>query len=191
MNYLAHIYLSGADELLTIGNFIADGIKGKQYQTYPPDIQKGILLHRAIDTYTDAHPIVRQSTKKLHAVHGHYSGVIVDMLYDHFLAKHWEQFHPTPLDVYAADFYKSLQEHEALLPPRILRLMPPMLQYNWLVMYASIEGIDTILKQMHHKTKFRGALDIAGDSLLAHYDAFETEFFAFFTELQAFVADML
>lgn len=191
MNYLAHIYLSGSDELLTIGNFIADSIKGKQYQDYQPKVQQGILLHRAIDTYTDAHPIVRQSTKKLHAVHGHYSGVIVDMLYDHFLAKHWQKFHPTPLPEYAADFYASLQKHEAILPPRILNLMRPMLQHNWLVMYASIEGIDTILKQMHHRTKFRGALDVAGDSLLAHYDTFEAEFFAFFKELEAFVGDQL
>lgn len=187
MNYLAHIYLSGDNDLLKIGNFIADGIKGKQYVNYPDEIQKGILLHRAIDSYTDAHPIVKQSTKKLHATHGHYSGVIVDMYYDHFLAKNWSKFDSTPLPEYATVFYKLLQEHTAMLPERILKLMKPMITYNWLVMYESLDGIDTILKQMAHRTKFRGNLDIAIESLEAHYEALEQEFFQFFEELQEFV----
>ena len=87
MNYLAHIHLSGDDELVTIGNFIADGIKGKNYKKFPKAIQTGILLHRKIDSFTDTHPIVRTSTSRLHENYGHYSGVIVDILYDHFLAK--------------------------------------------------------------------------------------------------------
>lgn len=87
MNFLAHIYLSGDNEMVTIGNFIADGVRGKQYKKFPKDIQIGILLHRQIDTFTDAHPIVRQSTKRLHKNYSHYSGVIVDILYDHFWLK--------------------------------------------------------------------------------------------------------
>ena len=86
MNFLAHIYLSGNNKEITIGNFIADGIRGKDYKKYPEAIQTGILLHRQIDTFTDAHKTVRQSTKRLHENYGHYSGVIVDILYDHFLA---------------------------------------------------------------------------------------------------------
>ncbi|GLB51806.1 ACP phosphodiesterase [Neptunitalea chrysea] len=191
MNYLAHIYLSGEDDLLKIGNFIADGIKGKKYLEYPETIQKGVLLHRSIDTYTDAHVVVKQSTKKLHATHGHYSGVIVDMYYDHFLAKNWKQFHTTPLPDYADDFYKTLTEQKAILPERILKLMKPMITYNWLLMYESLEGIDTILKQMHHRTKFRGSLDIAGESLQQHYNAFEEEFFLFFKDLENHVQETL
>ena len=90
MNYLAHIYLSNEEEEITLGNFIADGVKGKKYVQFPLGIQQGILLHRAIDSFTDAHPIVRKSTKRLHKKYGHYSGVIVDILYDHFLAKNLE-----------------------------------------------------------------------------------------------------
>ena len=97
MNFLAHIYLSGEDEGITIGNFIADGIKGKKYLSYPASIQKGILLHRGIDSFTDSHPTVRQSTARLHENYGHYSGVIVDILYDHFLAKNWEEYHEQDL----------------------------------------------------------------------------------------------
>ena len=79
MNFLAHIYLSGDNDLIKIGNFMADGIRGKHFESYPLEIQKGIILHRSIDTFTDAHPIFRQSTKKLHEKYHHYAGVIVDV----------------------------------------------------------------------------------------------------------------
>ena len=88
MNYLAHIYLSGDDDpLLKIGNFIADSVKGKAFKKYPQAIQNGIKLHREIDTFTDSHPIVFESKHRLFKKSRHYSSVIVDVLYDHFLAK--------------------------------------------------------------------------------------------------------
>ena len=90
MNFLAHIYLSGDDPELKIGNFIADAVKGKKYTTYPQKIQEGIILHRKIDSFTDAHPIVKKSASRLFSKYGHYNSVIVDILYDHFLAKNWK-----------------------------------------------------------------------------------------------------
>jgi len=89
MNFLAHIYLSFDDDEITIGNFIADSIRGNKYKHLPERVQKGIFLHREIDTYTDAHSIVRKSTKRLHKNYSHYSGIIVDIFYDHYLAKNW------------------------------------------------------------------------------------------------------
>ena len=118
MNFLAHIYLSGDDDMITIGNFMADGIKGKKYLKYPEGIQKGILIHRWIDSYTDSHTITKQSTKRLHAKYGHYSGVIVDILYDHFLAKNWHQYHEQSLETYVDDFYELLKTHHHLLTSR-------------------------------------------------------------------------
>ena len=151
MNYLAHIYLSGNNELITIGNFMADGIKGKAYKSYSSEIQKGILLHREIDTFTDANTIVRKSTKRLHRRYGHYSGVIVDILYDHFLAKNWEQYSDTPLDEYIDTFYQSLDKYMDILPPRILKMMPYMVTDNWLLSYASITGIQRVLNGMNRR----------------------------------------
>lgn len=87
MNFLAHIYLSGNNDLIKIGNFMADGIRGNDYNQFPNEIKKGILLHRQIDTFTDSHAIYRKSKHRLHEKYGHYSGVIMDILYDHFLAK--------------------------------------------------------------------------------------------------------
>ena len=186
MNFLAHIYLSGDNELVTIGNFIADGIRGKKYLEFPNDIQTGILLHRQIDTFTDAHKTVRESTKRLHKNYSHYSGVIVDILYDHFLAKNWNKYSDTPLDIYVDDFYDSLQDHFELLPPRIQKMMPYMIADNWLLSYASIEGISKVLEGMNRRTKNRSQMNLAVNELQEFYDEFEDEFTRFFDELIAF-----
>ena len=186
MNFLAHIYLSGNDTLLKLGNFMADGIKGKQYQTYRPQLQKGILLHRSIDSFTDSHPIVKQSTKRLHPKYSHYSGVIVDILYDHFLAKNWKKYHRKPLAPYVEDFYDLLDEHFELLTPSIQRMVPHMIADNWLLSYAEISGIATVLYNMNRRTKNISGMDRAVEDLELHYHDFENEFTLFFDELRAF-----
>ncbi|MBD0832797.1 acyl carrier protein phosphodiesterase [Aestuariibaculum sediminum] len=191
MNYLAHIYLSGENELVTIGNFIADGIKGKSYKTYDKEIQTGILLHRQIDTFTDAHPVVRQSTKRLHEKYGHYSGIIVDILYDHFLAKNWNQYHKKPLKQYTDAFYDSLETHYDILPLRIQKMMPYMLTDNWLLSYASIDGIARVLDGMNRRTQQKSGMNEAVIELEAFYDEFESEFSIFFDELIAFSKEKL
>lgn len=183
MNFLAHIYLSGDNTLVTIGNFIADGIKGKDYKEYPKEIQIGILLHRAIDTYTDAHPTVRKSTKRLHKKYRHYSGVIVDILYDHFLAKNWEKYCDIPLAEYVDGFYDSLEDNYTILPHRIKHLMPYMIADNWLVSYASIEGITKVLEGMNRRTKNVSGMNKAVAELQEFYTEFEVEFTTFFDEL--------
>jgi acyl carrier protein phosphodiesterase len=183
MNFLAHIYLSGDDDGITIGNFIADGIKGKRYQKYPKQIQKGILLHRAIDSYTDSHLIVKQSTKRLHENYSHYSGVIVDILYDHFLAKNWKDYHDMPLDEYVDEFYEILRNNFGVLPTRIQRMMPYMIGDNWLLNYATIAGISKILNQMNIRTKGISKMNFAVLELEEFYTEFEEEFTSFFAEL--------
>ena len=188
MNFLAHIYLSGNDDLVTIGNFMADGIKGKKYLKYSEGIQKGILIHRWIDSYTDSHPITKQSTKRLHQKYGHYSGVIVDILYDHFLAKNWKNYHDQPLDQYVNDFYTLLKNNHELLTSRIQKMMIPMMKQNWLLSYATLEGIGTVLYNMNIRIKNRVPMDEAIEDLKEHYDAFEEEFTAFFEELREFIS---
>ncbi|RAJ11848.1 acyl carrier protein phosphodiesterase [Olleya aquimaris] len=172
--------------MVTIGNFIADGIRGKKYKEYPKDIQTGILLHRQIDTFTDAHPTVRKSTKRLHKNYGHYAGVIVDILYDHFLAKNWEQYSNIPFAEYIDDFYDTLEKHFEILPPRIQKMLPHMLADNWLLSYASIEGITKVLEGMNRRTKNRSQMNLAVNELEAFYKEFEAEFTSFFDELITF-----
>ncbi len=186
MNYLAHIYLSGDNDLVTIGNFIADGIKGSSYKNYPKDIQTGVLLHRNIDTFTDAHAVFRQSTKRLHEKYGHYSGIIVDILYDHFLAKNWSVYSDMALAIYVDKFYNSLEQHYEILPMRIQKLMPYMLTDNWLLNYESIEGISRVLSGMNRRTNNRSKMDKAVEDLELFYSEFEAEFTIFFDELIIF-----
>lgn len=186
MNFLAHIYLSGNNDLITIGNFIADSIKGKQYKDYPDGIKIGILLHREIDTFTDAHQTVRLSTKRLHKRYSHYSGVIVDILYDHFLAKNWSHYSSTPLELYVNHFYELLETNFDILPRQIQTMMPYMLSENWLLNYAKINGIQNVLNGMNRRTKNRAGMNRATEELLEFYSEFEDEFTSFFEELRSF-----
>lgn len=183
MNFLAHIYLSGDDTKIKIGNFIADGIRGKDYENYETDIKTGILLHRQIDSYADAHPTFRLSTKRLHKNYGHYAGVIVDILYDHFLAKNWDSYSDIPLDEYVEDFYQALENHFDILPNRIKHLMPYMIADNWLYNYQSIEGISRVLDGMNRRTKNRSKMNKAINELQEFYTEFEAEFTSFFKEM--------
>lgn len=184
MNFLAHIYLSGNNENIMLGNFFADSIHGSKYLDYPPEIQKGILLHRFIDSFTDSHPIYRQSKHRLHENYGHYSGVIMDIVYDHFLAKNWPRYSTISLENYADDFYKLLEKNFANLPERTQNMMPYMIKQNWLVTYKTIAGIEKILFQMDYRTKHRANMPQAVNELKQFYTEFESEFTAFFKELE-------
>ena len=183
MNFLAHIYLSGDNDQIKIGNFIADGIRGKKYLEYPDQIQKGIILHRAIDTFTDSHKTVRKSTKRLHEKYSHYSGIIVDIFYDHYLAKNWENYSETSLDIYTDHFYKLTEQYYNWLPERYKNMMPHMVRENWLYNYANIEGISNVLNGMNRRTKNKSRMNLAVQELNEYYDIFEEEFTSFFDEL--------
>ncbi len=184
MNFLAHIYLSGTNDFIKIGNFMADSIHGKRYLEYSGDLQKGILLHRYIDTFTDAHPIYRKSKHRLHEKYGHYAGVIMDIVYDHFLAKNWSSYFNENLEVYCNKFYSLMQKNYDILTPKTQNLLPYMIDQNWLVKYASLEGLEIILFQMDYRTKHRVNMQEAIVEVKIFYTELETEFTLFFQELQ-------
>mgnify|MGYP003771172653 FL=1 len=165
---------------------MADGLKRQALEHFPIDFQKGVLLHRAIDEFTDQHPIFKKSCKRIFKVHGHYSRVIVDIFYDHFLAVKWANYHCVPLVVFAQDFYTLLDNHFEELPLKTQHLFPYMKKQNWLVAYKSIEGIDQILKGMQRRTKFSAKLDEASKDLITHYTDLENDFDSFFKELIIF-----
>lgn len=183
MNFLAHIYLSGGNDLMKIGNFMADGIHGKNFDTFPIEIQKGIVLHRFIDTFTDAHPIFRKSTKRLHANYHHYSGIIVDIFYDHFLAKNWSHYSDEKLEDYSERFYQSLRDNYDDLTPKTQIMMPYLIEYNWLLSYQTIEGIESVLSKMDTRMKSDSNMRFSVTELRLFYSEFESEFSTFFEEL--------
>ncbi|HEY9169358.1 MAG TPA: ACP phosphodiesterase [Lutibacter sp.] len=186
MNFLAHLYLSKNNKNILIGNFIADAVKGKKYENYPKEIKAGILLHRGIDNFTDTHLIVRQSKRRLNLQYNHYKGVIIDIFYDHFLAKNWEKYSDIPLEIYAENVYAFLLENIEIFPEKIQKLLPYMIEYNWLVSNASIEGIEKILAGMNRRSKGISKMDLAIKDLVEHYEELETDFTVFFKELIEF-----
>lgn len=186
MNFLAHIYLSFDDPQITLGNFFADHIRANKYKHLPLKVQNGILLHREIDTFTDSHPIPRQSSKRLHNNYSHYSRVIVDIFYDHFLAKNWANYSKIPLDVYVDSFYNLLEDNYEILPLGTQRMMPYMVADNWLYNYSNLTGISRVLDGMNRRTKNKSKMNFAILDLEEHYTDFEKEFTAFFEELITF-----
>lgn len=184
MNFLAHLYLSSPHEPLMVGNFIADGIKGNKWNLFPESIAKGILMHRHIDSFTDTHAITAQSKKMLYPQFGKWSGVIVDVFYDHFLAKHWFLFHHQPLKIFTEETYKILFKNWDILPERNQKLLEYMSHDNWLLHYATIEGIEFALTGMSQRRALGSGIEKAPAFLLQHYAAFEKHFLLFMPEIK-------
>jgi acyl carrier protein phosphodiesterase len=165
---------------------MADSIRGNKFKHLPERVQKGIVLHREIDTFTDTHPIPKKSSKKLHKNYSHYSRVIVDIFYDHFLAKNWKAYSDEPLGIFVEGFYNLLEDNYSILPDGVKHMMPYMIADNWLLNYAKMDGIAKVLNGMNRRTKNRSKMNFAIVDLEEHYDTFEAEFTAFFEELMVF-----
>ncbi len=169
-----------------IGNFIADSIRGNHFTHYSKDIQKGIRLHREIDTFTDAHDIVRRSKRRLDKRYGLYAGIIIDIFYDHYLAKNWDDYSAIPLEVYVDSVYHLLNSQLESLPEKTQDMLPFMIEYNWLYNYQYLEGMQRVLNGMNRRTKNKSQMHLATQDLQEHYLEFESDFTAFFEELIAF-----
>lgn len=188
MNFLAHIYLSGSNDELMIGNFIADFVKGSKKNNYPPVICHGIELHRMIDHFTDHHPITSLSKRRLYPNHHKYSGVVVDLYYDHFLAKNFQLYSETSLVNFADATYRTIMNFREILPFEVQGFLPYMIERNWLVNYATVQGIAQTLTGLGKRVSFKNQMHEAVVDLERDYDLFENEFSRFFPELITFAA---
>ncbi|WP_426059282.1 ACP phosphodiesterase [Hymenobacter sp. B1770] len=197
MNFLAHLFLSGppnspAYAEVLLGNFIADSVPGKQLENYPLAVQTGIRLHRAIDTFTDQHPVVRRATQRLRAAgYGKYAGVISDMFLDHFLARHFPEFTSERLADFAQRIYALLNARHVDMPPRVQHFLPHMAQHNWLLSYADLESITRALNGLSRRASPGSGMETAVAELRLNYAAYEADFREFFPQLQAHVAGLL
>lgn len=192
MNFLAHISLSGDNPKIMVGNFIGDFVKGRNLlEQFEPEIARGIALHRAIDEFTDSHPIVTISKNRLRPTYRHYSAVIVDMFYDHLLAKNWEQYYKEFLPDFAERSYRILEDFHPILPEGVKYMLPYMTKGNWLVNYARLEGIERALSGMARRSKYESKMELAVDDLKKNYDDFTQEFSIFYPQLQAFSKNWL
>lgn len=192
MNFLAHLFLAGpppaagyADRLL--GQFVADAVPGRRLDAYAPGVQAGIRQHRAIDAFTDQHPVVRRATARLRlAGHGKYAGVVSDVFFDHFLARNFEQFSAENLPDFTHRVYAQLGARQAEFPARVQQFFPYLVQQNWLLHYAEIDGVARTLAGLSRRAAPGSGMAAGPVELLANYAAYEADFQAFFPELQAF-----
>ncbi len=183
MNFLAHFYLSGTDTGLLQGNFLADAVKGKKYLDYSPAIQKGILMHRFIDHFTDTHAVTERTKVRLRPEFHHYAPVIVDVFYDHFLAVNWKQFSDVPLKDYAQQVYRTLEENSEVFPEKSTYILKYMKTHDWLNAYATIEGIGVVLTGMSRRTPYVSGMENGAEALRKDYDMCRKDFEEFFPEL--------
>jgi acyl carrier protein phosphodiesterase len=183
MNFLAHLYLSQNNTNIMIGNFIADHIKGNNYNSFSKEIQQGIFLHREIDTFTDAHPTVRKSKRRLHERYNHYDGVIIDIFYDFFLAKNWLNYSAIPLDIYTQSVYILLEDISSQLPIKSQQFIKYMIEYNILFNYQFEEGIAKVLNGMNKRTKGKSKMNLAIEDLKNLELDLESDFIIFFKDL--------
>ncbi|SMO59442.1 Acyl carrier protein phosphodiesterase [Saccharicrinis carchari] len=187
MNFLAHIYLSGNPGPLMIGNFIADFVKGKQVERFAPEIQDGIRLHRKIDAFTDSHPVVKQSSVRFKPCYQRYSSVVVDVIYDHFLAKNWQQYSPVPLHTYVSQVHTYLLKNYFVLPNRVKGFLPFLIKSRRLENYQHMWGIQKSLSLMANHSSLPAESECGMKIMSEQYAALEKEFKFFFTELRQMV----
>ncbi len=190
MNFLAHMFLAGDDEPLILGNMIADFIRHGEGANYPLDIQRGIWLHRRIDAFTDPHPVVLKSIGRIDSRFHLLKGVMVDLFYDHFLARLWDDYAPEKLEAFTTRIYAILHANEEELPPRLRRILPYMSEQNWLVNYRDLEGIDRALGGISRRISRPNRLAEGGEALRNHYAELETDFREFFPLLQDYVKNI-
>ena len=183
MNFLAHLYLSGKEEDVIVGNFVADAVKGNSLERFPEGMERGIRLHREIDHYTDNHPVFRESKNRLAPKYRMYSGVIVDLYYDHFLARYWDEYSEEDLKRFVASTYFLLFRRFHLLPPRSRRILPFMVTQNWLVGYRDLNMLQRVFNGMSRRTSHPSGMENAIRDLQADYQLYENEFRKFFPEI--------
>jgi acyl carrier protein phosphodiesterase len=193
VNYLAHALLAGPDEEHRLGGLLGDFVKGP-LSSVPPQfsdaVVDGLVLHRRIDSFADAHPAFARSRRRISNERRRYSGIIIDMFYDHFLALHWARYSAQPLESFTAAVYALLARRP--LPARLAEILPTMCQEDWLAGYrdplAVIRALDQIAAR---RLKRNNNLAGAGGELAASYRAFEDDFLDFFPAAMAFAGRFL
>lgn len=187
MNYLAHLFLAKDTPESLIGNLLGDFAKGSVKSLYTEEIRKGIELHRSVDTYTDSHHIFRSSKRLIAQPRRKFSGILVDVFYDHFLARHWSEYSDVALDAFSSRVYAILADNQAILPQSLLQIIPMMKAYDLLASYQEIGGIDRALSRIATRIRWQNNLADGTEDLIANYQQLEADFCAFFPELIHYV----
>lgn len=192
MNYLAHAYLSFHDPATTVGQMIADFVKGKQVLTFPADIQNGIRAHRELDEFTDKHEATRRAKDIFKPTCGPYGAVFMDVVYDHYLANDPQHFNLLTLGAFAESTYQILQAHHYLLPPFFQQVFTHMRQHNWLYQYHLKDGIYQSFSGIVRRAKyFDQPVNVPFGVFEDNYNILAECYQAFFPDALAFMKEKL
>jgi acyl carrier protein phosphodiesterase len=186
MNYLAHLCLAPPGDDALLGSLMGDFVKGPLPGGYPPGIAHAMVLHRRIDAFTDAHPRVRLSRERVSGPRRRFAGIMVDLFYDHFLARHWHRYSHEQLDAFTHRVYALLARRERSLPPRLREVAARMRETDWLGAYREIGNIHIALDRMSLRLRRENRLRGSAEELEARYDEFDADFRAFFPDLADF-----
>lgn len=182
MNWLAHLYLTPPTTEGFLGALLGDVVRGPIPSELDPRVRAAIALHRRIDVLTTAHPAIRRSRARIGAVHGHYRSVLVDVFYDHVLARTWSEWSPQPLAAFLARVHEDLDALHAADPAALPRFYPALRGEEWLASYAGVEGIAVALRRMRARLRRDHPLQEAVRDLVADQDGFAADFAAFFPD---------
>lgn len=181
MNYLAHIYLSGNNDKHMLGNLLGDFVNKTEDGNFENSINKGIYMHRKLDSFTDSHPVFLKSKSRISSSNRRFAGLLIDMFYDHFLAKNWSQYSKLSLEEYTINFYKILEKYSSCLPHKLRTVMPAMINENWLLSYKETIGIEKALERISKRLSLPDNLLAAAiNELDCNYGDFENDFNTFF-----------
>lgn len=186
MNYLAHAYLSFKQPEILVGNLISDFVKGKTKFHYPPNIQKGIALHRAIDAFTDSHHSTHMAKEVFKPFYRLYSAPFTDVVYDHFLACDKNEFSSSALFEFSQNTYDTLEDYQSTLPPQFQFIFPYMKQHNWLFNYQHRWGIERSFNGIVRRATYLKESETAFILFEKNYDAFRQCYEIFFPSLKTF-----
>ncbi|MEN8225031.1 MAG: ACP phosphodiesterase [Bacteroidota bacterium] len=184
MNFLAHAFLSGSNDDILIGNFIADAVKGNNANKFREGIHKGIILHREIDHFTDHHPVFIRSKNRIVEEYGKFAAVVIDIYYDHFLAVDWEKYADNDISEFAVHVYGLMLSNYSILPLKSRRILPFMIIHNWLVGYSRLKDLQWVFNGMSRRSrKYDSGMENAVESLKCDYENFKSDFGEFFPDM--------
>jgi acyl carrier protein phosphodiesterase len=187
VNYLAHLFVAGDNPADLVGHMLADFVTPREIAAYPPEIREGIVMHQRVDAFSDNHPAFAASRRRFQPPYRRFGGILVDLVYDHFLARHWDEYSPgLSLPEFSQRAYAILQQHYAILPDRLQKLLPHMIGDDWLCSYRELESIGRALRGISHRFRRENPLAAALGVLEANYAALDRDFRLLFPELLAF-----
>lgn len=184
MNYVAHIHLAHLTETSLLGNFLGDFVKGNDLAHLPPAIEQGVRLHRAVDTFTDQHALVKKLKKSFPRDIRRMSGVVIDIYFDHLLCRDWPLYNDASLARVLSSFYRSLANTKLVLPGRFAQVKKGLLSYRWLHDYTQREAAHRAFYQIEKRLDKRIVFaDAAVDFVYDHEHLFQNAFGEFYPEL--------